>query len=345
MNHKKPVLSLCIPTYNRSEYLEKSLYSIFAQQPYLEGKVEIVISDNSDNDNTRTLIENIANNYSNIRYFRNEKNIRGINYAKTLSRGTGIYRKLVNDYTCFNPRNLTDVVYTIENYQNDRPVIVWKIYHRIRKEFVSTSSFEELMRTISYYSTWIGSYGIWEDEADSIVDDCLEAKNKFIDRFLYRNGNDVVAERIFPISVENTDFFWQLRYLQKSFSRRERAILVDSASYWKTYDPPKAYGKGMMKWLFYDYYMDIINEFKRSGLISQLCVDELERDIAFSFFVTYMVDVEFPFTGIKYDKDETLIEDILHEYSNKPYYEKLYSYYQERRLARIEQLKSMGKII
>ena len=52
-------LSICIPTYNRAEYLKEALDSIIKQiNDTNRDKVEICISDNASEDNTKELIEN-----------------------------------------------------------------------------------------------------------------------------------------------------------------------------------------------------------------------------------------------------------------------------------------------
>lgn len=57
MQESLPLLSICIPTYNRSTYLRESIESIIHQSEFISGDVEIVISDNASTDNT----ENIGN--------------------------------------------------------------------------------------------------------------------------------------------------------------------------------------------------------------------------------------------------------------------------------------------
>ena len=134
------------------------------------------------------------------------------------------------------------------------------------------------------------------------------------------------------------DTFWHLRYMKKMFEKKGKAIVVDSGSNWAGQYAPKTYGKGIMKWCFYDYYMDILKEFCQKGLISQQCVDDLERDLGFSFFVDYLVDFEFPTYNIKYDPEDNFIEDVLSEYRDKDYFNELYDYYQLRRQKMIERL-------
>ena len=43
MKPKKPLLSICIPTYNRCEYLKKSIETIISQKEFSDENVEIVI--------------------------------------------------------------------------------------------------------------------------------------------------------------------------------------------------------------------------------------------------------------------------------------------------------------
>ncbi len=335
----KPILSICIPTYNRSYYLEKAIRSILIQQPYIEGKVEIVVSDNCSCDNTESMVKELSSQYKNIVYYRNEYNVGAINYSMALERGRGVYRKLSNDTVFYNHRSLSDMVYTIEQCMGEKPVIIWKIYHRIGKDYVKTTSFEKIMRTISYLSTWISLYGIWEDEAKDVVEDCLRAKCNYQKRFRELDPRDIVAQRRFPIVDIAVDTFWHLRHMQKEFEKRKKAVIVDSGFNWSGDEAPKNYGKGVLKWFFYDYYMDILREFCANGFISKECLCDLERDLGFSFFVKYMVDFEFPSSNIEYDPEDTLVQDVLDEYKDKEYYNELFEYYQ---FCRKEKMKAIG---
>ena len=62
------ILSILIPTYNRSKYLEKNinLLSEFITQAKLDSKVEVVISNNCSPDNTDDIIENFIEYYTGV---------------------------------------------------------------------------------------------------------------------------------------------------------------------------------------------------------------------------------------------------------------------------------------
>ena len=72
-----PLLSICIPTYNSSEYLAETLDSIVSQfiDEDIFSQVEIIISDNASPDDTTEIVESYQKNYKNILYFRNEANL------------------------------------------------------------------------------------------------------------------------------------------------------------------------------------------------------------------------------------------------------------------------------
>ena len=69
--YKKSLVSICVPTYNRSNLIGELLDSIL-KQTYTN--FEIIITDNSDNLKTKNLIE-VKYKDERIKYFKNEKNL------------------------------------------------------------------------------------------------------------------------------------------------------------------------------------------------------------------------------------------------------------------------------
>lgn len=68
-------LSICIPTYNRSNYLKKCLESIISQDSYNTKDIEILISDNASPDNTQEVVKSFQDKFPNIRYIKNDTNL------------------------------------------------------------------------------------------------------------------------------------------------------------------------------------------------------------------------------------------------------------------------------
>lgn len=94
-----PFLSICIPTYDRPEYLRACLLSLASG---ISGddlkKIEIVIADNSDNDLTENMVSEFRREFPPIRYIRNEVNIGGPNNLfKVLKEASGKYLWLMGD--------------------------------------------------------------------------------------------------------------------------------------------------------------------------------------------------------------------------------------------------------
>ena len=94
-----PVLSFCIPTYNRSSNLRELLQNIVSQTVFQEtDKVEVAIGDNCSSDDTAAVAQDFQSLYgSKVRYFRNETNLEDLNFERVLRAGTGVFLKLLND--------------------------------------------------------------------------------------------------------------------------------------------------------------------------------------------------------------------------------------------------------
>ena len=86
-------LSICIPTYNRANFLPDLLDSIVKQiDDSNKDIIEIVISDNASQDNTREVVESYRSRVSNLVYFRwDENNGADRNFIKVVELAKGEY--------------------------------------------------------------------------------------------------------------------------------------------------------------------------------------------------------------------------------------------------------------
>lgn len=88
------LLTICIPTYNRSKYLKECLSSVLISVAGHERDIEIVISDNASTDDTGDIARAFQETYPWIRYHRNEQNIgavRNCYLLATLAQGENIW--------------------------------------------------------------------------------------------------------------------------------------------------------------------------------------------------------------------------------------------------------------
>lgn len=106
-----PMISICIPTYNRAGRLKKCLESIYSQIGN-DNQFEIVVSDNASTDNTKEVVATFSQRYNNLRYYRNKENIGAEkNLTNAVRRSSGEYVFLHGDDDYF----VSDSLYMLAN--------------------------------------------------------------------------------------------------------------------------------------------------------------------------------------------------------------------------------------
>lgn len=87
----KPILSICIPTYNRAKFLPDLFESILKQiNKENEDLIEVAVSDNASEDNTLEVINRYKKHFKNFTYFRWDKNMGADrNYLKCVEISNG----------------------------------------------------------------------------------------------------------------------------------------------------------------------------------------------------------------------------------------------------------------
>lgn len=300
----KPVVSICIPTLNRCEQLKKTIESIVIQPEFIDGRVEIVISDNASTDDTRTVVEGLREKYQSIIYHRNEKNIGNENFPLVLSLGNGMLRKLNNDTLLFAENSLESICDFVNSYKDTKPVIFFP-----NGEVSDTESkmmtFRDFVTTVSYWVTWIGGFSIWEDDCDGLKNDTFGCDEKL----------------------------WQVRKIYELACRKDKAVIFDS-KYGNTQIVPKkdiSYG---LYHVFYENYMSFLRPYFEKGNITKEDIEKVERDLLFNFFLDWMIKWDLQNSGFKYSETEDLNAAIKAQYENKPYwkeFEKKYKFQMQKR--------------
>jgi glycosyltransferase involved in cell wall biosynthesis len=118
----KPVISICIPTYNRARFLDECLESIVRQfqNPEVMAAVNIFILDNQSSDNTAEVAEKFTNNFCNIQYIRDDqprKLVPGI--IKVASLADGDYIWVFSDDDLQSENALQTILNFIKNKNTD----------------------------------------------------------------------------------------------------------------------------------------------------------------------------------------------------------------------------------
>ena len=104
---KQPLVSVLLPTHNRPGYFEIALKSVLAQTYQ---HVEIIVSDNSDNDDTARLIEPYLQTYDHIYYFRRPRTLPVENWDRCYELSKGDYLNYLMDDDAFHPEKLMRMV-------------------------------------------------------------------------------------------------------------------------------------------------------------------------------------------------------------------------------------------
>ncbi|NNM67404.1 MAG: glycosyltransferase family 2 protein [Spirochaetales bacterium] len=163
------LLSLCIPTYNRSESLKYTLESL-VQDPAFNGNeaLEVVISDNASTDDTAQVAKKYAEAFpGRIRYHRNPENIHDRNFFVALSLGTGEFLKLHNDTLVFLEGALAKLLRELELARKEgwTPFLLNGAWNRKGERAVCRSK-QEFLEAVSFYTTWIGGLFIKRNDLE-----------------------------------------------------------------------------------------------------------------------------------------------------------------------------------
>jgi len=103
----QPLLTIAIPTYNRSRYL-RELLSVLEDQIAGESRIEFLVSDNASTDDTPSVIAEFQERGLKMRYLRNSKNIGADgNFLQCFELAGGKYFWLFGDDDILLPGSLS----------------------------------------------------------------------------------------------------------------------------------------------------------------------------------------------------------------------------------------------
>lgn len=162
----RPILSICIPTYNRVDILRNTIDSIYRDvDDNLINEFEVVVTDNSKEHATQSLMKEY--DYSNLHYYITScEGFKNSFYA--LAYGKGEYLKLNNNYTMFQQGTLKAIVHYLKSIQSTKSPIIYTngllFYNRI----IEYKSLDDYMYGLSYFCSWSAGYGMWKEDFDKI---------------------------------------------------------------------------------------------------------------------------------------------------------------------------------
>ena len=111
---KQPLVSICVPTHDRAEALERGFNSILNQD---YSSVEILISDNCSTDGTETLCRQVAASDHRVRYFRHPRNI-GLygNHNFCIDQARGEFLCFFHDHDERDPGFISEYIFFLNQH-------------------------------------------------------------------------------------------------------------------------------------------------------------------------------------------------------------------------------------
>jgi len=150
----KPLISICIPTYNRAVFLQECLASITQQfiATDVKNKVDVFILDNQSEDNTASVARAFCDRFDNIKYIKDDSNrkiVPGIIKAATLADGEYIW--IFSDDDLQAASALKTIIDFIKNY-NAPEVIFCNLASFYKRDVISQPNLLKLEADVLFSS-------------------------------------------------------------------------------------------------------------------------------------------------------------------------------------------------
>lgn len=286
------LVSICIPTYNRASYLKKCLDSLVCQPEFQRGLVEIVISDNDSTDKTEEMAKAYQMEHENIAYYKNKSNVLDQNFLLAISRAHGRLRKLNNDTSIFHEGSLHKLCVAAQKYEVEKPILFWANKNsKIKQWEVVTNNLNSFATTVSFLSTWIGAFAIWDS-------DC-------VDLTLHMD--------------QCQTHLWQVWELAHLLENGRKAVLLNAPILDIQFVANKDISYGLYQ-VFFTNYLGIWNEFANKSKISGDTLGFLKKDLLYGFFLPWVARWELQRSEFTCSATEDLKTSVFQQYEKEPYF-------------------------
>lgn len=172
----RPLLTIAVPTFNRSQLLSQFLSAI-SPQLASEGRVELLISDNASPDETHDVVLKYQMNGAQIRYIRNKANLGAdLNILQCFELAAGKYVWICGDDDVIEPGGLAVVLRHLAESDYDlvclqargfRGSYVPRPVHGPEK-YATFEHAEDLASQVHVFFTFISGVVINKDRVDSL---------------------------------------------------------------------------------------------------------------------------------------------------------------------------------
>ena len=205
MKDKQPILSICIPTYNRAEILRQSLQQIVPQLSKInEGELEIFISDNCSPDNTKSVVADYIKQGAPITYSRNDENIGGArNFLKCIQWASGKYIYLLGDDDLLGKNAIYDLLNILRSKDYGLIYINTRTRDKFNNGIEEIKDINSFIKQVSYFYTFMSGCIFRKDAVPRVsnpeqyLDTCFIQIPFYLKSTLMYSLNAVVSIPIF----------------------------------------------------------------------------------------------------------------------------------------------------
>jgi glycosyltransferase involved in cell wall biosynthesis len=158
------LISICIPTYNRASFLDKTIQSIITQElfsNYLE--FELIICNNGSTDHTHEICcKYLELGFRNLFYIKNTETLPpSLNHKKVLNCSKGTFVKLSGDTQIYSINFLSTLQKIVKDNYEKKPLIFFSNCEL--KSSISGHGINDFIKICSYKITHIPTCGFWKE--------------------------------------------------------------------------------------------------------------------------------------------------------------------------------------
>ncbi|MFC0516273.1 glycosyltransferase family 2 protein [Mucilaginibacter angelicae] len=242
---ENPLLTISIPTYNRSVFLDRALKQLSIQLIDQDLPVEVVVSDNCSTDDTESVVKKHIDNGLKLRYVRNPEN-KGMdfNIAQCYLLAKGQYVVAVGDDDFLLDGSLKLLTDFLQN--KDYGVVYFKskgfaegaTIDKVTAEKLSFTEFTEpidFVKKVHYYITFISgnivnTKYLDKDNMLKYLGTSLPQVPFFMNAVLSAKQNVVVDTVLLGVELDNTGGYNLFKVFGKNFNYILDGIQTSSKS-------------------------------------------------------------------------------------------------------------------
>ena len=164
MEHKQPLLSICIPTNGIVEWVVPVIDSIY-NQGVDDNLFEVVITDNGSQTGLQEAIKDFP--HPNFHYYKTKS--KGFtNQIDAFEKCNGFFCKMLNHRSKMIPGSIDALLHLVKKYKDTKPIIYCAGGNAKGGEFIECNNTDEFVRCLGVWTSWSSGTGAWKDDLNDL---------------------------------------------------------------------------------------------------------------------------------------------------------------------------------